>query len=154
MSTFTDWNGPHGSNVRASDLIELAGAYQRMLSELHEHIAATPSANDVHNIKEYIEPIIAEYTKLIRTFQSLSPGTQIYCNLIFPCTDAAVAEMPGRENRGAYNDAIARMCAENGWTCIDTTAGFNSSYFNSDGIHFGMNWYPIWWQNLRSNVGF
>lgn len=64
MSTFTDWNGPHGSNVRASDLIELAGAYQRMLSELHEHIAATPSANDVHNIKEYIEPIIAEYVKL------------------------------------------------------------------------------------------
>ena len=97
---------------------------------------------------------IAEYTKLIRTFQSLSPGTQIYCNLIFPCTDAAVAEMPGRENRGAYNDAIARMCTENGWSCIDTTAGFNSSYFNSDGIHFGMNWYPIWWQNLRSNVGF
>lgn len=64
MSTFTDWNGPNGSNVRASDLIELAGAYQRMLSELHEHIAATPSANDVHKIKEYIEPIIAEYVKL------------------------------------------------------------------------------------------
>ncbi|MBO6100067.1 MAG: hypothetical protein J6P07_01875, partial [Spirochaetaceae bacterium] len=64
MSTYTDWNGPNGSNVRASDLIELAGAYQRMLSEFHEHIAATPSANDVHKIKEYIEPIIADYVQL------------------------------------------------------------------------------------------
>lgn len=64
MSTFTDWNGPNVSNVRASDLIELAGAYQRMLSELHEHIAATPATNNVHKIKEYIEPIIAEYVQL------------------------------------------------------------------------------------------
>nr|MBQ6242887.1 hypothetical protein [Lachnospiraceae bacterium] len=97
---------------------------------------------------------INAYTDLIRYFQSLSPGTRIYCNLIFPCTDVAVAEMPGRENRAAYNAAIAQMCAENGWTCIDTTAGFNSSYFGADGIHFFMSWYPIWWQNLRSSVGF
>lgn len=97
---------------------------------------------------------ISEYTRLIRYFLSLSPGSQIYCNLIFPCTEAAVAEIPGREKRNEYNAAIAQMCAENGWICIDTTAGFNSSYFTSDGIHFFMNWYPIWWQNLRSSVGF
>ena len=64
MSTFTDWNGPHGSNARASDLLDLANAYQRMLSELQAHIAANPSASNVHNIKDYITPILAEYAKL------------------------------------------------------------------------------------------
>ena len=30
MSTFTDWNGPQGSNVRAADLLALAKAYQEV----------------------------------------------------------------------------------------------------------------------------
>ena len=110
--------------------------------------------NDLGCFSGNTSVFISEYTNLIRYFRSLSPGTQIYCNLIFPCTDAAVAEMPGREKRNEYNAGIAQMCAENGWTCIDTTAGFNSSYFTGDGIHFSMSWYPTWWSNLRNSVGF
>lgn len=63
MSTFTNWDGPQGSNVRASDLAELALRYQNMLSELQAHINATPSTNNVHNIKDYIEPLISECAK-------------------------------------------------------------------------------------------
>ena len=62
--------------------------------------------------------------------------------------------MPGREKVGEYNSAIRSMCAQNGWNCIDASAGFNSSYYSGDGIHFLSSWYPIWFQNFRNLVGF
>ena len=37
MSTFTDWNGPQGSNVRANDLIKFANAYQELLNKFNEY---------------------------------------------------------------------------------------------------------------------
>ena len=56
---------------------------------------------------------IAEYTRIIRAFLAMSPGTQIYVNLIIPDTPEATAQMPGRENVGGYNAAIQAMCAAN-----------------------------------------
>lgn len=55
MSTFTDWNGPQGSGVRANDLIQLANAYSELISKLNQHMAdRTPNTSDVHGIKTYV----------------------------------------------------------------------------------------------------
>jgi hypothetical protein len=40
MSTFSNWNGPQGSNVRATDLIELANAYSNLATQLSQHMNA------------------------------------------------------------------------------------------------------------------
>lgn len=72
MSTFTDWNGPQGSNVRASDLIELARQYQSMLSELQAHIAANPSSTNVHSIRDYVEPLLQDCVKVADLTSRLS----------------------------------------------------------------------------------
>lgn len=77
MSTFTDWNGPQGSNVRANDLAELALRYQNMLSELQAHINATPGSKNVHNIKEYIEPLIAECAKTADVINRLNSYAKV-----------------------------------------------------------------------------
>lgn len=80
MSTFTDWNGPQGSNARASDLAEMALRYQNMLSELQAHINATPGSKNVHNIKEYVEPLIAECAKtadVINRLNSYAKATDL-----------------------------------------------------------------------------
>lgn len=97
---------------------------------------------------------ISEYTRIISLFLSLSPDTKIYVNLIIPDTPEATAQMPGRENVGAYNNAIISMCAQNGWTYIDTAGGFDPSFYCEDGIHFHSIWYPIWLNNIRSAAGF
>ena len=110
--------------------------------------------NDLGVYAGNAKAFIAEYVKLIRYYISLYPNSVIYCNLIFPSTPAAIAQIPGREKRNEYNTAIRQMCAENGWNCIDTSAGFQDSYFTEDGIHFQFSWYAIWWQNLKNQVGF
>ena len=56
MSTFTDWNGPQGSGVRAADLIQLANAYSDLVAKLNQHMSdKTPGTSDVHGIKSYVE---------------------------------------------------------------------------------------------------
>jgi hypothetical protein len=55
MSTFTDWNGPQGGNIRASDLIQLANAYNDLVAKLNSHMAdKTPGTSDVHGVKTYV----------------------------------------------------------------------------------------------------
>lgn len=64
MSTFTEFNGPQGSNIRASDLLSLTQAYQSMLAQLQAHIAENPANNDVHTVRTFVNNLLADYTKL------------------------------------------------------------------------------------------
>lgn len=66
MSTFTDWNGPQGGGVRATDLIQLANAYSDLVSKLNQHMSdKTPATSDVHGIKSYVEAQIETIKGLI-----------------------------------------------------------------------------------------
>ncbi len=94
------------------------------------------------------------YSALIKYFCSLSPGSRVYVNKIIPATQAAINQYPGRAKVNEFNARIQQMCSENGWICIDTSAGFKSEYYTGDGVHFNAPWYPIWFRNLREKVGF
>lgn len=72
MSTFTDWNGPQGSNIRASDLLSLTKEYQKLLSDLQAHINSNPDATNVHHIKDYVDPLIGECVKLTALTEKLN----------------------------------------------------------------------------------
>lgn len=65
MSTFTDWNGPQGTNMRASDLVKFADAYAELTTKLSEHINETASSDNVHKVKDYVDSKIAALKKLI-----------------------------------------------------------------------------------------
>lgn len=72
MSTFTDWNGPHGGGARALDLIQLANAYSELVAKLDQHMAdRTPGTSDVHGIKTYVEAQIAIIRNLIPSVAGL-----------------------------------------------------------------------------------
>ena len=64
MSSFTDWNGPQGS-VKASDLVQLANAYSELVTKLNQHMESTPSPNDVHGVRTYVEAQLATIRDLI-----------------------------------------------------------------------------------------
>lgn len=61
MSTFSDWNGPQGSNVRAGDLVELVKAYDGVVRALNDHIgSAVDSSSAPHHTKTYVDNKVAE----------------------------------------------------------------------------------------------
>ena len=94
------------------------------------------------------------YSALIKYYCTLSPGSRVYVNKIIPATQAAINQFPGRAKVNEYNARIQQMCNENGWICIDTSAGFRNEFYTGDGVHFNAPWYPIWFKNLREKVGF
>lgn len=70
MSTFTDWNGPQGSNVRASDLVKFANAYAELTTKLDQHIQDNTSGQNVHRSKDYIDEQINLVKGLLPDFNS------------------------------------------------------------------------------------
>lgn len=65
MSTFTNWNGPHGSDVQASDLVQFANSYSDLLNRLNQHLNETVASNNVHAAKDYIDSLLPDYAKLV-----------------------------------------------------------------------------------------
>jgi len=65
MSTFTNWNGPQGSDVRAKDMVEFANAYSELVAKLNQHIAQTAADDNVHQVKQYVEGRLSDIQALI-----------------------------------------------------------------------------------------
>lgn len=65
MSTFTNWNGPQGSDVRARDLVQLVSAYSDLVTKLDRHITENVANSGVHSAKDYIDTQVEEVRNLI-----------------------------------------------------------------------------------------
>ena len=101
-----------------------------------------------------------QYENAIRSFASRSPGTKIYVGSVLPCRMdcAGAAKYPILAQTENYNALLMDMCARNGWTYVNSTAGFSYAFaFGStggDGIHFTAGWTQQWLNNLRAQAGF
>lgn len=71
MSTFTDWNGPQGSNIRANDLVRFAEAYTELTAKLNKHLQSNVSSDNVHLSKDYIDDKVTELKGLIPNISHL-----------------------------------------------------------------------------------
>ena len=65
MSTFTDWNGPQGGNVRASDMTAFTKAYAEMTALLSQHLNETASSDNVHHVKDFVDQKLQELCTMI-----------------------------------------------------------------------------------------
>lgn len=65
MSTFTDWNGPQGPNVRASDMTAFTKAYAEMITTLNQHLNETASNDNVHHVKDFVDQKLQELRAMI-----------------------------------------------------------------------------------------
>lgn len=98
------------------------------------------------------------YEAAIRSFQNMSPHTRIFVGSVLPCRMDfyGAAKHPILAEIENYNVLLIDMCQRNGWTYLDTSAGFSYAAFgsNGDGIHFTPGWTRQWLQNIRSQAGF
>jgi len=97
------------------------------------------------------------YEAYIRSFASLSPGTRIYVGSVLPVQSKVFSRYPQLGDIAGYNALLRDMCARNGWSYLDGSAGFSESIAfspDSDGIHFTPTWTRQWFGNLRAQAGF
>ena len=97
---------------------------------------------------------LVHYEEAIRQFHSLSPNTAIYVSSVIRVNATGLARFPQLGNISGYNQMLIAMCARNGWTYVDASAGFSDAHFADDGIHFSKEWTIQWLNQLRGMVGF
>lgn len=103
----------------------------------------------------YAEPELyaAAYLEKIRELQALLPDVRIFVCSMLPPSNALGAVRPDLARAPLYNDALHRMCDEQGINYIDTTWMVNQSLYMQDGIHFVSSFYDIWIQYVTKCIG-
>lgn len=111
--------------------------------------------NDVESYKSDIDSFIAAYQEKIDYVRKILPNTKIFINNIQPATDAVVAKETDFSRVPQYNEAISKMCEELSITYIDNQYILEEhpEFYEKDGIHFQISYYPLWLENMAEKAG-
>lgn len=82
------------------------------------------------------------------------PDSKIYFSSILPVTDGVLNNCPGYSIIPGRNDAIKKMCDNDGYRFLDMTsfAKANFHLYGDDGIHLLPEFYPSWGRAILNAV--
>lgn len=101
------------------------------------------------------EDYVADYSRIIGEIQDAVPGVTVYLSSILPARDPAFDSNPDWRNIPQYNLALDKMCSEiDGCYFVncDQLAEDYAEYYEVDGVHFQLYFYPHWAANLITEV--
>lgn len=82
------------------------------------------------------------------------PDATIYINSILPAVGVGLDADPDYPRIDEYNDALQKMCEEEGWPYIDNTqlAKEHENLYQEDGLHVETEFYKYWAANMLTEV--
>lgn len=104
--------------------------------------------NDILSTNGNVDLFIDHYKKLIQELRTALPETTICINSIFPVSEAKSAEEPLFKKISSFNEALQQMCDENQLAFVDNTDIASDVYHEEDGIHFKIDFYPLWLRRM------
>ncbi len=111
--------------------------------------------NDVAVYDRDAEAFKADYTAMLKQYQAINPGGKIYVMESLPLPDPAAEGYFYRAYTSlpAFNDAMYRMCRENGWTYVSASEYAEARLINSeDHAHYGKEFYFLWAQTMATQL--
>lgn len=111
--------------------------------------------NDVAVYDRDAEAFKADYTEMLRQYQAINPGGKIYVMESLPLPDPAAEGYFYRAYTSlpAFNDAMYRMCQENGWIYVSASEYAEARLINSeDHAHYGKEFYFLWAQTIATQM--
>lgn len=146
-----------------SSVVYKRGASVKSIDELVTKVISMKPAcvimefgcNDLTMFGTDIDGFITKYKEEITKVKKGLPDATIYVNSILPMTEEKMKEEPGRQKIDEYNEAIKKMCDEDGYLYIDSTfiVKKNSALFEADGIHMKKEYYTQWLSYLVEKAG-
>ncbi len=100
--------------------------------------------NDILGTNGDTQLFIEQYDSLLNTLQKKLPDTKIFVNSILPVQDKEVEEEPVYEKLDEYNKALRGLCDKRQTAFIDHTDLVSDRYYEEDGVHFKISFYPYW----------
>ncbi len=126
------------------ELDELDEQVEQLVKVNPQVVFLTFGANDILATNGDEKAYIEQYKALIEEIQTKLPETKIFINSIFPVQKWRVEEEPLFEHIDAYNQALREMCDKLQIAYVDNTELVSERYYESDGMHFKSDFYPIW----------
>lgn len=151
------WSGV----LNESEVFYNVGAHVSKLTDTAVAAASTyPSKalffmgiNDCVVYETNIAGFIADYQQVIASFLSVDPNCHIYVLGVIGVTDAAIAQKPALAYIPSYSQAIADMCAANGYTYVTIGDYLTADMYGEDGIHFEKPFFLLWAQDMANKLG-
>lgn len=114
------------------------------------HVFLTYGMNDIAYFSGNIDNFIKQYNKMIAEIRNGLPQTDIYITGILPVQQKAINKQHVYTKLDQFNEALKVMCKENGLTFVETKhlLSEDSKYYEPDGIHVKMGFYPLWLDEL------
>lgn len=128
---------------KGAHIKEISDSFDTVVNLNPKNIFFTYGVNDL-GMYSNKDDFIAVYKQEIQKLQAELPNTKFYVNLIFPVTDAAIAQQSHLSRWQSFNEGIQQMCTDLGITCIDSNSLVNSNTYEPDGIHMIYSFYKSW----------
>lgn len=109
--------------------------------------------NDVSMTGGDSEKFIVAYKKVLASLQEKLPNTRIYINGILPVTPKGIKKYPDYVHIPEFNAALQALCEEEDLIYIDNAPLVKDEYYEPDGEHMKIKFYPIWAEHMAEVAG-
>lgn len=100
--------------------------------------------NDIIATRDNTDEFAKEYGALLDKLHEKLPDTKIFVNSIFPVQQKAMDKEPPLKKIPDYNKALRALCDKKQIAFIDNTDLVSDKYYEQDGMHFKVDFYPYW----------
>jgi len=108
--------------------------------------------NDVSATGGDTRLFIERYDAVIAELREKLPSTQIYVNLILPVKEKAIERYPDYAKISEYNQALIQYCTEQKIPVIDNSSLVKDEYYEPDGEHLTIDYYPLWAEHMAEEA--
>lgn len=142
--------------LNASSVIAKIGVE---LDELDEQVARVEKLNpqiiflsygmnDVIATNGDTDKFVKQYDALLKELQKKLPDTKLFVNSIFPVQKQEIEREPAYKKLDDYNKALRELCDKRQIAFIDNTDLVSDNYYEEDGVHFKITFYPFWLNHM------
>lgn len=130
------------------------------IEEVGKALALNPSClflsigmNDMEFCWGKSETFAEHYRQLLTTIREQSPELPIYVNAILPVLPRAVEKKEVMGNVDPFNEALKAVCEEFDVVYIDNSDLVQEEWYQKDGIHLKVAFYPLWLERMLETAG-
>ena len=104
--------------------------------------------NDVSETNGDTDSFVESYRKVLASVREKLPEAVIYVNGILPVQNNALEKEPAYEKIPQYNEVLIQMCKDENLTFIDNSSLVKDEYYELDGEHMKIDFYPVWAEHM------
>lgn len=109
--------------------------------------------NDVEATGGNAEIFGRQYRVLLDKVKTAMPEAKIYVNGILPVKQKEIDRQPFYAELPSYNEELKTICEEENLPFIDNTSLVKEEFYEPDGVHMGMEYYPLWTAHMAEVAG-